>query len=241
MQTILAETLVAIAAERPRSFDRSFRLVEELRLLAEHHHDLPRRGLNIPARGNAPGTDAANRSSPERAVQPTLRAGLGPARRPFRTRQGGDGPRLPGALPQADLLRPLRGGKQPRTIRVRWCWPRSLEELLREYGEVDLADRLASEIPPELPWELVVDLLDILVLTTSDNGAALQRAAEGWLKAGDDLRRIRMALHLEVYPFLDRSEMEEVLSGLAARYPEFAVRCRELIESRRRLAERQSA
>ena len=51
-----------------------------MRLLAEHHHDLPRRGLNIPARGNAPGTDAANRSSPERAVQPTLRAGLGPAR-----------------------------------------------------------------------------------------------------------------------------------------------------------------
>src|SRR5579883_1311119 len=29
---------------------------EESRLLAEHNHDLPRRGGNTPARGNAPGT-----------------------------------------------------------------------------------------------------------------------------------------------------------------------------------------
>jgi hypothetical protein len=114
---------------------------------------------------------------------------------------------------------------------------RLVDRLLREYGEAGLADRLASEIPPEVPWELVVDLLDILAWSTSDNGAAISRTAEAWLRAGDDPRRVRIALDLEVYPFLDRAEMEGVLRGIVARYPDLSHRCEELIESRRHLAE----
>ena len=83
------------------------------RLLAEHHHDLPRRGLNIPARGNAPGTDAANRSSPERAVQPTLRAGLGPARgAPSGLAREGMAPVFLGHCPRLTCCGPFGAGNR---------------------------------------------------------------------------------------------------------------------------------
>lgn len=112
-----------------------------------------------------------------------------------------------------------------------------VKRLLAEFGEADLAERLYAAIPSDCPWEVVADLFSLLEWSTSDNGSALQRAAEGWLRTGDDLRRIRVALHLDVYPFLDRAEMEEVLQGVAVRYPAVAERCSELIESRRRLPE----
>jgi len=107
--------------------------------------------------------------------------------------------------------------------------------LLAEFGEDGLAERLASAIPAECPWEVAADLFGILQWCTSDNGAAIGAAAEGWLRAGDDLRRIRVALHLDSYPFPSRSEMEQVLRRVAARHPEVAARCDELIEARRRL------
>jgi hypothetical protein len=110
-----------------------------------------------------------------------------------------------------------------------------VDRLLAEFGEADLAERLYAVIPSECPWEVIADLFGILVWSTSDNGAALSRAAEGWLRAGEDLRRIRVALHLDSYPFLDRSEMEQVLKDVASKHPEVAARCDELIGSRRRL------
>ncbi len=45
-------------------------------------------------------------------------------------------------------------------------------ELVREFGETGLADRLISEIPADIPWEVVADLFGILEWSTSDNGAA---------------------------------------------------------------------
>jgi hypothetical protein len=113
----------------------------------------------------------------------------------------------------------------------------SVDCLLAEFGEGDLAERLYDAIPIECPWEVVADLFGILQWSTSDNGAALSRATEGWLRAGEDPRRMRVALHLDSYPFLDRSEMEQVLRGVAARHPEVAARCDELIEARRQLPE----
>jgi hypothetical protein len=112
-----------------------------------------------------------------------------------------------------------------------------VDRLLAEFGEGDLAERLSAAIPIECPWEVVADLFGILQWSTSDNGATLSRATEGWLRAGEDPRRMRVALHLDSYPFLDRSEMEQVLRGVAARHPEVAARCDELIEARRKLPE----
>ena len=123
-----------------------------------------------------------------------------------------------------------RGGKFDRSF----TW---VDRLLAEFGEADLAEILYAAIPIECPWEIVADLFGILVWSTSDNGAALGRATEGWLRAGEDPRRIRVALHLDSYPFLDRFEMEQVLREVVARHPEVAARCGELIEARRQSPE----
>jgi len=107
-----------------------------------------------------------------------------------------------------------------------------VDGLLAEFGEADLAERLFAEIPGECPWEVVADLFGILTWSTSDNGAAILRTTDGWLRAGEDLRRIRIALHLDTYPFLDRSEMGRALKAVAAKHPEVASRCDELIRTR---------
>jgi hypothetical protein len=113
-----------------------------------------------------------------------------------------------------------------------------VDRLLAEFGEADLAERLYAAIPGTCPWEVVASLYSILQWSTSEGGgAALDRAAAGWLRAGEDLRRIRVALHLDSYLFRDRSEMERVLRAVAAKHPEVAARCDELIESRRQLPE----
>jgi hypothetical protein len=112
-----------------------------------------------------------------------------------------------------------------------------VDRLLAEFGEGDLADRLYAAIPNECPWEVVADLFGILQWSTSDNGAALGKATDNWLRAGEGLRRMRIALHLDSYPFSGRSEMEQVLKAVSVRHPEVAARCDALMETRRRLPE----
>ncbi len=112
-----------------------------------------------------------------------------------------------------------------------------VDRLLAEFGEGDLAERLYAAIPIECPWEVIADLFGILEWSTSDNGTSLSRATEDWLRAAEDPRRMRVALNLDSYPFLDRSEMERILSRVAAIYPDVAARCDELIEARRRSRE----
>jgi hypothetical protein len=123
-----------------------------------------------------------------------------------------------------------RGGQFDRSFAL-------VDRLLAEFGEGDLAERLYAAIPVDCPWEVVADLFAILIWSTSDNGTAICRATEGWLRAGENLRRMRVALHMDTYPFLERAEMERVLRGVAARHPEVAPKCDELIEARRKLPE----
>jgi len=108
-------------------------------------------------------------------------------------------------------------------------------QLLGEYGEANLTERLYQEIPKYVPWEVVADLFGIILWSAGDNGVALMRTAENWLRSGEDLRRIRMVLNLDVYPFMDPSVMERVLNKVAAQHPEVADRCRDLVESRRQV------
>ncbi|XSG76859.1 hypothetical protein ACP8Y2_07590 [Herpetosiphon llansteffanensis] len=111
-----------------------------------------------------------------------------------------------------------------------------VQRLLDDAGEQSLAERLDSAIGDTWPWEIVADLLGILVWMTSDNGNALFRSAEEWLREGISLRRIQIALEMEFYPFFhDPNEMERVLLGLAQRFPEVATRCEDLITSRKRI------
>lgn len=120
------------------------------------------------------------------------------------------------------------------------CFEQSFElvqQLVAVYGEDDLAERLYSDIPPECPWEVVADLFGFLVWLTSDNGWHLIRTMENWLRAGDDTRRIRVALNSDVFPFADSAEMELVLERIAGRLPEVAEDCRRAIEARHQIRE----
>ena len=112
-----------------------------------------------------------------------------------------------------------------------------VNDVIRRFGEAGLAERLYEAIPREQPWQDVADLFGILIWSTSDNGRALPRTTEHWLRDASDARQVQIALHLDVYPFLDRETMEQVLGEVPAKFPEVAERCRELIESRRRLPE----
>jgi hypothetical protein len=109
-----------------------------------------------------------------------------------------------------------------------------VRQLVAEYGEGNLAERLYENIPTTCPWEVVADLFGLLIWNTSDNGSAICSWAERRLCAADDVRSIRVALGLNVYPFRQHEEMEHVLVQVAARHPEVGERCRQVIESRRR-------
>ncbi len=116
-----------------------------------------------------------------------------------------------------------------------------VNQLLAEYGETGLADRLLDEIPPTVSWEVVADLLGILIWSTSDNGAAIMRGAETWLREGNDIRKIMIGLSLDVYPFLDREEMQQVLERIAGLARGVTAKCEEVVASRRKLHERETA
>ena len=109
-------------------------------------------------------------------------------------------------------------------------------ELIAAYGEDRLADRLAdrlfNEIPATVPFEIVAELFDIISWQTNDNGTGIARTLESWLLAGLENRKLRIALQVEVYPFLDADEMVRVLSDLAQKNPKVAARCKLLIQSR---------
>lgn len=102
-----------------------------------------------------------------------------------------------------------------------------------EFGQENLADRLFADIPDSIAFMQVARLFDFLAWQTDDNGSAMTRTAERWLVEGTDLRKIQIALNLEVYPFPDEHEMYRVLSDVAVTFPQMADRCQQLISSRK--------
>lgn len=111
-----------------------------------------------------------------------------------------------------------------------------VDDLLAEYGENNLAERLYQEISPKWHWEVIADLFAILIWSTSDNGCyALTTVTDQWLQEGDDIRKIQIALHLDIFPFLYPDQMSNVLTNIAERYPEVAAQCEELIGSRNKI------
>jgi hypothetical protein len=108
-----------------------------------------------------------------------------------------------------------------------------VRQLVAICDESDLAERLHRAIPERCPWEVEADLFNILVWNTADNGSNVCRTAAKWLEANDDLRRIRVALHIGAYPYSDPTELAHVLERVVTSHPEVAGRCRELMESRK--------
>lgn len=109
-----------------------------------------------------------------------------------------------------------------------------------EWGEQDLADRLFVDIPGSVPFRRVSHLFDFLAWQTDDNGAAMTRTVERWLVEGRDIRKVQIALNLEVYPFPDAQEMYRVLTQTAKTFPQLAERCEQLIGDRQTLEARRN-
>jgi hypothetical protein len=113
-----------------------------------------------------------------------------------------------------------------------------IDDLVQEYGEHDLINRVYREIPRTVPFEIICDLFDLLVWRTNDNGADASRSIEQWLRDGLDTRQLLIALNVESYPFVDAHEMERVLLKLADRSPfdlRIFNRCKHLIAERSKL------
>ncbi|WP_455924480.1 hypothetical protein [Pseudomonas putida] len=109
----------------------------------------------------------------------------------------------------------------------------AVRDVISVFGERDLANRLFEEIPRTVPEALVAELFDLLAWQTDDNGAAMMREVEAWLREGQDIRKLTVAMALEVYPFPDAQEMYQVMTTLAQAAPEVAARCQTLIMSRK--------
>ncbi|MDR6957256.1 hypothetical protein J2W43_001232 [Pseudomonas brassicacearum] len=101
-----------------------------------------------------------------------------------------------------------------------------------EFGEQNLADRLFADIPDSISFMEVARLFDFLAWQTDDNGSAVTRTVERWLVEGTDLRKIKIAPNLDVYPFTDEQEMSRVLSNVEICHPQVADNCQRLISSR---------
>lgn len=114
----------------------------------------------------------------------------------------------------------------------------AVADIVTEFGETGLAERLIQEIPSSTGFQRLARLFDFLAWQTEDNGAAIVRTADRWLVEGSDIRKLMVALNLEVYPFPDAHEMYRVLAHLAAIHPQLSDRCEDLIASRRQSLER---
>jgi hypothetical protein len=81
---------------------------------------------------------------------------------------------------------------------------------------------------PGLPPEALADVFDQLIWCMADNGAALLKVREDWLRS-DDKSRVEIALAMnETYPFDEPSEMEKVFSQISAKWPELSARCQQI-------------
>lgn len=112
-----------------------------------------------------------------------------------------------------------------------------MEKVLASMGETDIANQVMSEAAAEVSWQEIADLLGILMWSTTDNGSQIMRTAESWLHDMRDERRVAVALNLDAYPFLDRAEMERVLTRVAKTWPSVRDQCLELIRSRQESSE----
>lgn len=75
--------------------------------------------------------------------------------------------------------------------------PVLVQQLLSEYGEHDLANRLFAEIPRDVPFEVVADLF-ALVLKSGNEGCAdsIARSTRSWLRQTADSRKLSVALRV---------------------------------------------
>ena len=79
----------------------------------------------------------------------------------------------------------------------------AVSNLIKEYGERDIASRLYSDIDSSISEHIISDLFGIIIWTANDNGSELMHTMEDWLIKAQSERQIKIALGLDVFPFKD--------------------------------------
>ncbi len=115
-----------------------------------------------------------------------------------------------------------------------------VDNLLLEYGEINLAQRLYDDIDENEEWQNIAELFSILVWSTKDNGHQITQQLNKWLLENNNERKILIALNSETYPFFNRRQMEVELQKVASKFPKTADRCYDLIKSRKQIKEDES-
>lgn len=113
--------------------------------------------------------------------------------------------------------------------------------LLRDYGEGDhLVSNLWADLPDGCPREDVADLLALWSWRTNDNGAAIMRTLERWIRDCSDEMKVWVALHQEAYPFVAHSDRINHLAKVAKKFPLLAPRCEAMIAQSRQWEQAES-
>jgi hypothetical protein len=87
---------------------------------------------------------------------------------------------------------------------------------------------------PNVPLDGLSDIFDRLCWCLDDEGDALLKVREEWLRS-DDRGRVEVALEMkDTFPFREATVMAEVFGRISSKWPELAARCRELSERRAR-------
>jgi hypothetical protein len=110
-----------------------------------------------------------------------------------------------------------------------------VDQLIHKLGASGITGFVIDSSPADTPWTSIADVLGILIWNTPDNGAEIMHHAEQWLRDATDERHVFVALHLEVYPFSDQTEMNTILTRVADIFPAQAELCRSVIASRAKL------
>ena len=104
----------------------------------------------------------------------------------------------------------------------------------------EMMEFLFANRAPSLPPQALADVFDQLIWCMADNGEALLKVREDWLRSNDK-PRVEIALAMnETYPFDDASEMEAVFSQISEKWPELSARCRQLMAARNEPDRKQS-
>ncbi|TKC94643.1 hypothetical protein [Polyangium fumosum] len=97
-----------------------------------------------------------------------------------------------------------------------------------------LPDSIASAVEKGyFSFDEGVLLLGVASYSTDDEGARIQHVLEHWLEVGVDVIRVDLALSHDTFPFRSRAQRVAVLTRIAKRFPQFADKCRHLIETSR--------
>ena len=89
-----------------------------------------------------------------------------------------------------------------------------VERLIAEIGESEFADKLFNSVSRSVPYEVVRDILNIAIWSTSDNGVGITESTNRWLQEMADTRKMLVALNLEVLPFSNEAQSREYLDNI---------------------------